>query len=169
MLPLRSSVGGIPLLRFHPYPSQCRSVGQTIGLTAYPPQRAAIFNTPTASLCPSKLQSKQRKRRKIRSECLEPQRGHVWHVGFGNRADFHTILFSRPLEPVCDMFVAPVIVDHHVSLSPMIIVVSDSCEFTDNNCCHALTVDVLDELPSECGYRMPEAFSSNSIELGELL
>ena len=34
---------GIPLLRFHPHPSQCRSIGQTIGLTAYPPQRAAIF------------------------------------------------------------------------------------------------------------------------------
>jgi len=31
------------LLRFHPHPSQCRSIGQTIGLTAYPPQRAAIF------------------------------------------------------------------------------------------------------------------------------
>ena len=34
---------GIPLLRFHPHPSQCRSIGQAIGLTAYPPQRAAIF------------------------------------------------------------------------------------------------------------------------------
>ena len=31
------------MLRFHPHPSQCRSIGQTIGLTAYPPQRAAIF------------------------------------------------------------------------------------------------------------------------------
>jgi len=34
---------GIPLLRFHPHPSQRRSIGQTIGLTAYPLQRAAIF------------------------------------------------------------------------------------------------------------------------------
>jgi len=34
---------GIPLLRFHLHPSQRRSIGQTIGLTAYPPQRAAIF------------------------------------------------------------------------------------------------------------------------------
>jgi hypothetical protein len=31
------------LLRFHPHPSHRRSVGQTIGLTAYSPQRAAIF------------------------------------------------------------------------------------------------------------------------------
>ena len=37
---------GIPLLRFHPHPSQCRSIGQAIGLTAYPPQRAAIFTMP---------------------------------------------------------------------------------------------------------------------------
>ena len=37
---------GIPLLRFHLHPSQCRSIGQTIGLTAYPPQRAAIFTMP---------------------------------------------------------------------------------------------------------------------------
>jgi hypothetical protein len=36
---------GIPLLRFHPHPSHRRSIGQTIGLTAYPPQRAAIFTT----------------------------------------------------------------------------------------------------------------------------
>jgi len=34
---------GIPLLRFHLHPSHRRSIGQTIGLTAYPPQRAAIF------------------------------------------------------------------------------------------------------------------------------
>ena len=34
---------GIPLLRLHPHRSQCRSIGQTIGLTAYPPQRATIF------------------------------------------------------------------------------------------------------------------------------
>jgi hypothetical protein len=34
---------GIPLLRFHPHPSHRRSIGQTIGLTAYSPQRAAIF------------------------------------------------------------------------------------------------------------------------------
>jgi len=34
---------GIPLLRFHPHPSHRRSIGQAIGLTAYPPQRAAIF------------------------------------------------------------------------------------------------------------------------------
>jgi hypothetical protein len=34
---------GIPLLRFHPHPSHRRSIGETIGLTAYPPQRAAIF------------------------------------------------------------------------------------------------------------------------------
>jgi len=34
------------LLRFHPHPSQRRSIGQTIGLTAYPPQRAAIFTMP---------------------------------------------------------------------------------------------------------------------------
>jgi len=34
------------LLRFHLHPSQCRSIGQTIGLTAYPPQRAAIFTMP---------------------------------------------------------------------------------------------------------------------------
>jgi len=27
----------IPLLRFHRHPSQCRSIGQAIGLTAYPP------------------------------------------------------------------------------------------------------------------------------------
>ena len=27
------------MLRFHPHPSQRRSIGQTIGLTAYPPQR----------------------------------------------------------------------------------------------------------------------------------
>ena len=33
------------MLRFHPHPSQCRSIGQAIGLTAYPPQRAAIFTT----------------------------------------------------------------------------------------------------------------------------
>jgi len=38
------------LLRFHPHPSHRRSIGQTIGLTAYPPQRVAIFKTPTASL-----------------------------------------------------------------------------------------------------------------------
>jgi hypothetical protein len=37
---------GIPLLRFHPHPSHRRSIGQTIGLTAYPPQRAAIFTMP---------------------------------------------------------------------------------------------------------------------------
>jgi hypothetical protein len=37
---------GIPLLRFHPHPSQCRSISQTIGLTAYPPQRAVIFTMP---------------------------------------------------------------------------------------------------------------------------
>jgi len=34
---------GIPLLRFHPHPSHRRSIRQAIGLTAYPPQRAAIF------------------------------------------------------------------------------------------------------------------------------
>ena len=34
------------MLRFHPHPSQRRSIGQTIGLTAYPPQRAAIFTMP---------------------------------------------------------------------------------------------------------------------------
>jgi len=28
---------GVPLLRFHLHPSQCRSIGQTIGLTAYSP------------------------------------------------------------------------------------------------------------------------------------
>jgi len=28
---------GIPLLRFHPHPSHRRSIGQAIGLTAYPP------------------------------------------------------------------------------------------------------------------------------------
>jgi hypothetical protein len=37
---------GIPLLRFHLHPSQCRSIGQAIGLTAYSPQRAAIFTMP---------------------------------------------------------------------------------------------------------------------------
>jgi len=42
----------IPLLRFHPHPSQCRSIGQTIGLTAYPPQRAAIFTMPPHSSLP---------------------------------------------------------------------------------------------------------------------
>jgi hypothetical protein len=71
---------GIPLLRFHPHPSQCRSIGQAIGLTACSPQRAAIFKTPTASLCASKPQSKHRKPRKIPCECLERQRGHVWLV-----------------------------------------------------------------------------------------
>ena len=34
---------GIPLLRFHPHPSQRRSIGRAIGLTACPAQRAAIF------------------------------------------------------------------------------------------------------------------------------
>ena len=34
------------MLRFHLHPSQCRSIGQAIGLTAYPPQRAAIFTMP---------------------------------------------------------------------------------------------------------------------------
>jgi len=38
---------GIPLLRFHPHPSHRRSIGQTIGLTACSPQRAAIFTTPS--------------------------------------------------------------------------------------------------------------------------
>jgi hypothetical protein len=37
---------GIPLLRFHPHPSHRRSIGQAIGLTAYPPQRVAIFTMP---------------------------------------------------------------------------------------------------------------------------
>ena len=44
---------GIPLLRFHPHPSRRRSIGQTIGVTAYPPQRAAtftIFTTKVGSL-----------------------------------------------------------------------------------------------------------------------
>jgi hypothetical protein len=42
------------LLRFHPHPSQCRSIGQTIGLTAYPPQRAAIFTMPLLTrTCPT--------------------------------------------------------------------------------------------------------------------
>jgi len=42
------------LLRFHPHPSQCRSIGQTIGLTAYPPQRAAIFTMPLLTrTCPA--------------------------------------------------------------------------------------------------------------------
>jgi hypothetical protein len=42
------------LLRFHPHPSQFRSIGQTIGLTAYPPQRAAIFTTPSLTrTCPA--------------------------------------------------------------------------------------------------------------------
>jgi len=50
---------GIPLLRFHPHPSQRRSIGQTIGVTACSPQRAAIFKTPTASRCASKPQSIQ--------------------------------------------------------------------------------------------------------------
>ena len=31
------------MLRFHLHPSHRRSIGQAIGLTAYPPQRAAIF------------------------------------------------------------------------------------------------------------------------------
>ena len=45
---------GIPLLRFHPHPSQCRSIGQTIGLTAYSPQRAAIFTMPLLTrTCPA--------------------------------------------------------------------------------------------------------------------
>jgi len=45
---------GIPLLRFHPHPSQRRSIGQTIGLTAYPPQRAAIFTTQSLTrACPA--------------------------------------------------------------------------------------------------------------------
>jgi hypothetical protein len=43
---------GIPLLRVHPHPSRCRSIGQTIGLTAYPPQRAAIFTMPPYSSLP---------------------------------------------------------------------------------------------------------------------
>ena len=44
---------GIPLLRFHLHPSQCRSIGQAIGLTAYPPQRAAIFTMPPHSNLPA--------------------------------------------------------------------------------------------------------------------
>jgi len=44
---------GIPLLRFHPHPSHRRSIGQTIGLTAYPPQRAAIFTMPPHSNLPA--------------------------------------------------------------------------------------------------------------------
>ena len=71
---------GIPLLRFHLHPSHRRSIGQAIGLTACSPQRAAIFKTPTASLCASNPQSKHWKPRSIRSECLEPHRGHVWLV-----------------------------------------------------------------------------------------
>jgi hypothetical protein len=43
---------GIPLLRFHLHPSHRRSIGQTIGLTAYPPQRAAIFTMPPHSNLP---------------------------------------------------------------------------------------------------------------------
>ena len=43
---------GIPSLRFHPHRSQCRSIGQAIGLTAYPPQRAAIFTMPPHSNLP---------------------------------------------------------------------------------------------------------------------
>jgi len=43
---------GIPLLRFHLHPSQCRSIGQAIGLTAYSPQRAAIFTMPPHSNLP---------------------------------------------------------------------------------------------------------------------
>jgi len=68
---------GIPLLRFHPHPSHRRSIGQTIGLTACSPQRAAIFKTPTASLCASKPQSRQRNPRRTRSECREWHRGQV--------------------------------------------------------------------------------------------
>jgi hypothetical protein len=34
---------GVPLLRFHPHSSHRRSIGQAIGLTAYSPQRAALF------------------------------------------------------------------------------------------------------------------------------
>ena len=44
---------GIPLLRFHPHPSHRRSIGQTIGVTANPPQRApafTIFTTKVGSL-----------------------------------------------------------------------------------------------------------------------
>jgi len=45
---------GIPLLRFHLHPSHRRSVGQTIGLTAYSPQRAAIFTMPLLTrACPA--------------------------------------------------------------------------------------------------------------------
>jgi hypothetical protein len=45
---------GIPLLRFHLHPSHRRSIGQTIGLTAYPPQRAAMFTMPLLTrTCPA--------------------------------------------------------------------------------------------------------------------
>ena len=47
--------------------------------------------------------------------------------------DFDAVLFRCPPEPVRDILVAPVVVDHRVSLPTMIAVASDACEFTDND------------------------------------
>lgn len=44
-----------PLLRVHPHPSLRRSIGQTIGVTAYQPQRTTIFKTPAHSSLPRRI------------------------------------------------------------------------------------------------------------------
>ena len=54
-------------------------------------------------------------------------------VGFRDRANLHVVLLSRPPDPIRDMLVAPVVVDHRVSLPTMIAVASDACEFTDSD------------------------------------
>jgi hypothetical protein len=62
------------------------------------------------------------------------------------------------------MLVAPVVVDHRVSLPTMRVAVSDACEFTDNDRRHALPVKVLDELTNECGYGMSETVLPDPVE-----